>query len=184
MRAALVPVLLVGAIFVTVPACGAKKRVPPPPLPTRAPFIALERDLQGFRDWEIVELTDRKAQGITHVAGRRREYVNHRPPAGATSFPVGTMFVKELMEGADAGHQLFAMVKRGGDYNSRGAPGWEWFELRPRDDGSIGIVWRGINAPVGEDYGGDPSGGCNTCHGLSRSNDYVKSPEVRLSPRS
>ena len=88
--------------------------------------------------------------------------------------------VKELVEGAPEGHKLFAMVKRGGDYNAQGARGWEWFELRERDEGSIGIVWRGTNAPTGEHYGGDPSGGCNNCHDLALKNDYVRSRSVKL----
>jgi hypothetical protein len=160
--------------------CGAKKPLPAPAVMVREPFIALEKDLQSFRGWEAIDLPRGGAQGITHTAGVRREYLNHRPPAGASTFPVGTIFIKELIEGADAGHQLFAMVKRGGGYNRAGAAGWEWFELRPRDDESVGIVWRGVNAPVGESYGGDPAGGCNSCHGIASDNDFVKSSVVRL----
>ncbi|MES1205578.1 MAG: hypothetical protein ABUS79_06535 [Pseudomonadota bacterium] len=182
MRAA-APVAVAMAVAAAA-GCGAPARqATPPPTATPEPFIAFERDLQAFRDWESIDLPRGGAQGITHVAGVRREYLNRRPPAGATRFPVGTIFIKELREGADAGHQLFAMVKRGAGYNRDGATGWEWFELRPRTDGSLGIVWRGINAPVGEEYGGDPAGGCNSCHGMSAANDFVKSPVVKLRPR-
>ena len=72
------------------------------------------------------------------------------------------------------------MVKRGGGYNAQGARGWEWFELAARPDDSLAIVWRGINAPQGEDYGGDPQGGCNDCHARAGRNDFVRSPGLRL----
>jgi hypothetical protein len=146
------------------------------------PFIAFERDLAGFREWEVVDLPRSNGEGMVHVAGRRREYLNRRPPAGAKTFPVGTMLVKEMLEGAAEGHKIFAMVKRGGGYNVDGASGWEWFELRERADGTTGIVWRGINAPAGEGYAGKKSGSCNACHHLATSNDSVESPVVRLIP--
>ncbi len=156
-------------------ACGAdpppRRGLPPTP---GGVFVALERDFQGFRAWERAVLPGTGAQSITHLAGRRTEYVNARPPGGAAAFPVGTILVKEIETGAPAGHQLFAMVKRGGGFNARGARGWEWFELRARRDGSVGIVWRGLNAPDGESYGGDPMGGCNGCHETAMDHDYVK----------
>jgi hypothetical protein len=170
--------------------------------PVRAPFVAFARDFQAFRTWERIDLPSARNQGLTHVAGKRREYVNQRPLPGATEFPVGTILVKELVGGAiqvgtlggltlppamgsdeqarppptRSGHGLFAMVKRGGDFNRAGARGWEWFELGEREgDGSVGIVWRGLNAPDGEGYGsGDPLGGCNGCHDVSAANDYVR----------
>jgi len=42
------------------------------------------------------------------------------------------------------------------------------------------IVWRGVNAPDGENYAGDPLGGCNSCHQLAAKNDYVKTPTLAL----
>ena len=105
--------------------------------------------------------------------------MNARPAPGATSFPVGTMIVKEVRNEQKKTHEIFAMVKRGAGYNQRGAPGWEWFELTERRDESIAIAWRGINAPNGEDYAGDPLGGCNSCHELAAKNDYVR---LRRSP--
>jgi len=146
-------------------------------------FIALERDFQEFRTWTPIDLPERAPQGITHVAGKRREYISQRPPKGATSFPVGTIVVKELLTEAPEGHQIFAMVKRGGGYNARGAPGWEWFELRERLDRSVGIVWRGLSAPVGESYGGDPLGTCSNCHQLSVKNDYIRAGALALAGR-
>ncbi|MET0596054.1 MAG: hypothetical protein ABW133_25360 [Polyangiaceae bacterium] len=149
----------------------------PPPLRS---FLALERDFQGFRGWTAIDLPERGPQGITHVAGKRREYVNRRPPPGLSAFPVGTILVKELLSDAPEGHQIFAMVKRGGSSTSVGAPGWEWFELRERDDKSVGIVWRGLSAPDGESYGGDPLGTCSNCHQMAKKNDFVRATALAL----
>lgn len=150
------------------------------------PFIALEREFKDFRAWERFQLTDRPAQGLTHTGGKRRIFLSARPPAGSRTFPVGTMIVKELVDGHRE-HKLFAMVKRGGGYNAAGAPGWEWFELVERGDGTVGIGWRGLDAPSGESYRGgsnadeaDPLGGCNGCHGVARTNDFVKAPALTL----
>jgi len=161
-------------------ATGCGKKVEPPILPKPAPFIAFERDFQDFRNWSDVELPDVEAQGVTHTEGKAREYVNAFPAPGRTSFPVGTIIVKEVTNDQKKTHEIFAMVKRGAEYNRSGAPGWEWFELREREDESVAIVWRGINAPNGEDYAGDPLGGCNSCHQLSAKNDYVKTKSLAL----
>jgi hypothetical protein len=157
----------------------ARSESAPPPLRS---FLALERDFQGFRGWTAIDLPERGPQGITHVAGKRREYVNRRPPSGLSAFPVGTILVKELLSDAPEGHQIFAMVKRGGSYNAVGAPGWEWFELRERDDKSVGIVWRGLSAPDGESYGGDPLGTCSNCHQMAKKNDFVRATSLALAP--
>ncbi|HEX6278046.1 MAG TPA: cytochrome P460 family protein [Polyangiaceae bacterium] len=144
--------------------------------------MAFERDFQDFRDWTEVPVPKLEAQGVTHTEGDVRQWINARPAPGATSFPVGTMIVKEVTNEAKKTYQVFAMVKRGGDYNRLGAPGWEWFELRERPDESLAISWRGINAPDGESYAGDPLGGCNSCHQLAAKNDYVKSATLALAP--
>src|SRR5262249_15546667 len=142
---------------------------------------AFERDFQGFHQWESFVVEEGGAQSMTHLAGPRRDYLNRRPPAGSTTFPVGTVIVKELEAAATlVDRQIFAMVKRGGEYNSAGAAGWEWFELKNRANGSVQIVWRGVGPPSGERYGGDPTGGCNPCHGLYRPNDFVRSAALDL----
>ena len=157
-------------------------------LPARAPFIALERDFQGFERWTKVNLEGRPAVGATHSAGDAHEYINQLPPAGSHTFPVGTILVKTMKTerrapGVPEGRiDVFAMVKRGASYNAKGTPGWEWFELRPRADKSLGIVWRGVNPPDGEGYGRDVSdGGCNSCHQKAVKNDYVHALALRLS---
>jgi hypothetical protein len=163
-------------------ACG--KKVDPPALPRAEPFIAFERDFQGFRDWREVDLPKLEAQGVTHTEGKAREYVNAFPAPGRSSFAVGTIIVKEVTNEEKKTHEVFAMVKRGGGYNRSGAPGWEWFELHERPDESIAIVWRGINAPNGESYAGDPLGGCNSCHQLAAKNDFVKTATLALAGAS
>lgn len=135
------------------------------------PFIALERNFQGFQNWARVDLADRPEQGGTHLAGGTHEYINSPPVAGAKAFAVGTIFVKTVESQKKS--DIFAMVKRGNGFNASGASGWEWFGLRARADGSVAIVWRGVNAPDGETYGGDPLGGCNGCHGAAAKNDHV-----------
>jgi hypothetical protein len=149
-------------------------------LPKAEPFIAFERDFQDFRAWAEIEMPKVQAQGVTHTEGEARQWINGRPPPTATSFPVGTAIVKEVTDPAKKTRQIFAMVKRGAAYNRSGARGWEWFELRERSDESIAIVWRGVNAPDGESYAGDPLGGCNSCHELAVKNDYVKTPTLVL----
>lgn len=146
-------------------------------------FIALERDFQGFEAWHQVKVSDRPAIGQAHAAGDAHEYINHLPEAGSNTFPVGTILVKTVRKTGDGKKPLdvFAMVKRGGGYNAQGSPGWEWFELRPRADASLGIVWRGINPPDGEGYGRDVKDGCNGCHQKAAHNDYVQAPALSLS---
>jgi hypothetical protein len=157
---------------------GCEPRVP-------EPFIALERDFQAFERWQKVDLSRRPSIGVTHAAGDAHEYISQMPPPGARTFPVGTILVKTVKSDGKKttgdGTDVFAMVKRGAGYNARGSAGWEWFELRRRDDHSLGIVWRGVNPPSGEGYGGDPVGGCNACHQTASKNDYVQAPALTLS---
>jgi hypothetical protein len=167
--------------------------------PVREPFIALESDFQHFDSWHQVDLSHRPAIGETHAAGEAREFINRMPPAGSKTFPVGTILMKTVKATPDGapnepmgdrpaepgkpakkGDDIFAMVKRGGGYNQQGSVGWEWFELRRREDGSVGILWRGINPPSGEGYGRDAQGGCNDCHRKATPNDYVHASALTL----
>lgn len=161
--------------------------------PVREPFVALERDFQRFETWHQVDLAERPAIGETHAAGMAREFINRMPPPGSKTFPVGTILMKTVKPSPDApsakpadgkaakrGDDIFAMVKRGGGYNQAGSVGWEWFELRRRDDGTLGILWRGVNPPDGEGYGRDAQGGCNDCHRKATPNDYVHAAALTL----
>ena len=42
------------------------------------------------------------------------------------------------------------------------------------------ILWYGVAPPAGENYSGSPSGTCNDCHSVAKSNDYVQSPPLQL----
>lgn len=77
---------------------------------------------------------------------------------------MGTIIVKEIVNADPTLSDIVARVKRGGTYNSRGAAGWEWFELRTAAEGGTGILWRGVGPPIGESYLGDIEGGCHACH--------------------
>jgi hypothetical protein len=140
-------------------------------------FVAFAPDFQPFTTWSSRLLDLPSVMGSPHAAGSRTVFINHEPPAGATSFPVGTMIVKRT----EADGQLLARAKRGGNYNSSGAVGWEWFELVTSAGGAVSIKWRGFGPPLGEGYGGDPKAGCNSCHALAAANDYVLTPGLWLS---
>lgn len=143
-------------------------------------FIAFATHFKGFRSWESFPVTTGGGDPV-HTGGPRTEYLKERPAEGADEFPVRTILVKETDTEALADRTVFAMVKRGGDYNASGATGWEWFELKNIDDQTVDIVWRGVGPPAGEKYGGDPNAGCNSCHEGARSNDFVLSTAIRLS---
>jgi hypothetical protein len=162
-------VLLSGAA-----ACGTS---PAAPEGDGGTFVAMGPDFQGFSSWTTQTIQNPVPGGSTHVAGARSIYINMLPPEGATEFPVGTMIVKRT----EADGKIFARAKRGGSFNSKGAAGWEWFEL-VESAGTVVVKWRGLGPPLGETYGGDPNAGCNMCHKLAASNDYVLAPGLMLAP--
>lgn len=162
MRTALAPLALL--LF---SACG------PAPEPTT--FIALERDFADYARWESTtfEVTALEGTEEGHGASVRRVFLSARPPAGAERWPVGTMLVKELPE------VTLAMAKRGGDFNAAGAVGWEWFGLARDANGTVRIKWRGLGAPLGNEYGSS-SATCNNCHASASQLDGVLTPAFRL----
>jgi hypothetical protein len=115
-----------------------------------------------------------------HALGPLVSYINHRPPSGSTSFPLGTIIVKEVNAGDLTSRQIFAMVKRGCGFNSDGAVNWEWYELRNIDADNVLIVWSGNGPTSGETYGGNPHT-CNDCHIGAKANDYVWTAGFQLS---
>ncbi len=131
-------------------------------------FIAFSSDFQDFEQWDhfAADGGDGGAQDPVHTDPTLVEYVNRRAPAGADAFPVGTLIVKEGMQGDPLTRQFFAMAKRGGTFNAGGALGWEWFELQhaAASAGAVTIVWRGYGPPESEIYGGNAKAGCNECH--------------------
>lgn len=139
-------------------------------------FIAFSSTFADYKTWTHVH-SDGPAPGTQpdSVLGPREQYINEVPPPGSTEFPIGTIIVEDRTTTG----VTFAGVKRGGNYNASGAVNWEWFELVTTP--SVAIKWRGVGPPAGEQYGGDPDGGCNSCHAqCGATNDYVCSPYLQL----
>ena len=142
--------------------------------PAETEFVVSDADFAHYRDWPHLDLPP-TANGSFHTSGPRRVYLNQRPPAGATSFPVGTILVKEILNGSG---DTLAMVKRGGDYNADWARGWEWMEI-VAENGAFHIEWRGFEPPPGASYS-EQGVSCNLCHALARNNDWVQSAALHL----
>lgn len=133
-----------------------------------AAFIAFKRDFADFLQWEPFHVEGAADHGGVHFAGARTVYVNQRPPAGSTEWPLGTVLVKAMDDRTVAPATgepppIFAMAKRGGGFNASGARGWEWFGLVMGTDGQPLIEWRGLGPPAGETYGATQQT-CNGCH--------------------
>jgi hypothetical protein len=148
-------------------------------------FVAFQVDFASYPLWDGWEVAVDPV-GPTHLDGPRWVFANALPETGATSFPVGTILVKEARNGPSPDDwDIFAMVKRGGGFNPAGAIGWEWFELARVGDETI-IDWRGDRPPALSGYEcvsidpTAPAGDCNACHGLSWENDYVNDGVLRL----
>ena len=143
-------------------------------------FLAFETSFRGFRGWEAFAAgTGGEVPNSPHLAGQRTAYLNQRPPPGSTAFPVGTIIVKEVVNDDPTKNDIVARVKRGGTYNSRGANGWEWFELRSSTETTSTILWRGVGPPSGESYLGNVEGGCNACH-IGGDDVSILLPTLRL----
>jgi hypothetical protein len=145
-------------------------------------YVASTASFQNFRSWR--SMRSEGPPGITdgiNPTQPRTAYLNQAPPHGSTSFPTGTIIVKEF-EGPSAltDRRVFALVKRGGGYDSAGAVGWEWFELKNLDATNVEVVWRGVVPPAGEAYA-PGSATCNDCHGNAKGNDYVWTTALSLS---
>jgi Cytochrome P460 len=145
-------------------------------------FVAYASSFAGFQNWSTAQATAENDAGDgLHGVGPLEVYWNQAPPHGSTSFPVGTIIVKETEETDPTARIVFAMVKRGDGYNATGANGWEWFSLQNNDDCTVTILWRGLVAPPGQTYANQAIGDCNGCHGLASSNDYVWDSALLLS---
>jgi hypothetical protein len=141
------------------------------------PFIAIAKDFTGFRSWRstpgVGPMGAPQPPEAVHGANLT-SYLNQAPDSGSTEFPIGTIIVKEGTDGGTdvTGRHAFAMVKRGGGYDTAGAVNWEWFELQAVDDQTSTVVWRGSGPPAAEGYAGTPTA-CSDCHKGAQSNDYV-----------
>ena len=153
-------------------ACGAAA-----PGTTTSGAPAFARDFQGYGSWEPFALPGNDADaldgGSVHTSGPRTIFLNQRPAKGSTEFPVGTLIVKQ------GTFSTFAMHKRGGSYNAKGARGWEWLELQTNSAGQVVIVWQGLGPPAGERYG-DINVTCNDCHRAATENDSVLALQMQL----
>lgn len=144
--------------------------------PPGTTFIALDRDFQGFRAWPRTPVGSALLEG--HGEGPRFVYANRPVPAAGETYPMGTILVKAVELDADPTRwEVFAMVKRGGTFNARGAAGWEFFRLRFTNATSVLITGRGL-APTdnGVNLYSTRVEGCNACHGATaRGTDHVLS---------
>ena len=137
-------------------------------------FVALLEDVSNYRSWIQIVLPD----GDTNL-GPRTVYLNHAPPHGSTSWPKGTIIVKEtLVYRGNGAVTVDVMSKRGGGFNTDdgGAPGWEWMGLDLSDDGGVSINWRGAVPPPNAGYGPSQQA-CNGCHLQAIANDCVQLPD-------
>ncbi|MGC4092559.1 MAG: hypothetical protein QM756_32705 [Polyangiaceae bacterium] len=132
---------------------------------TATQFVPVAESFRGYHSWPSFDVTAEAVVVGIHDGSTVTAYMNQLPATGSAEFEQGTMIVKEAV-GGTMEHELFAMARRGGNFNSVGAVGWEWFELENLADGNDGVkvVWRGFGPPIGEVYGGDPNSTCNTCH--------------------
>lgn len=135
-------------------------------------FVAFAPSFSPFRTWtSYMDTLADDGSLPTGVGGPRTQYINMLPPSGSTEFPIGSIIVEVREDG-----KIFASVKRGGDFNASGCVNWEFFELA---EDPVTITWRGTGPPLGDTYGGDPNG-CNNCHTMCASNDYICSPKLQL----
>lgn len=145
-------------------------------LPTEGTFVAMQADFAEYESWSAQPVA---TEDTGHVNGDRIVYLNKPKADDSAAFSTGTILLKTIT--TEAGVDVHAMVKRGGDYNADGAFGWEWFGLTLATDGTPLIEWRGESPPVGEAYGQLPGGGtdsvvtgdCNSCHSAVSANDFV-----------
>jgi hypothetical protein len=147
--------------------------------PTCDTYIALNSAFAGYRNWPSRYVGNAPLAG--HPAGDRTVFINHLPPPGSATYPVGTVIVKEIADHSLPGTpyvELFAMVKRGCDYNMEGARGWEYFHLTLDTYGNPVIRARGIDPSSGDIYETMGGTGCNSCHAAPgrEGADYVFTP--------
>ncbi len=146
-------------------------------------FVAAAQDFAPFRSWRAVPLGDEP--NSADPPGPRVAFVSRAPDASARSYPIGSIIVKAIENTpSPTDWDLFAMAKRGGDFDPSGAVGWEFFLLKLDGDQSIRIVARGtiLTPPVdgGMAYGSAGAIFCGGCHGApgTTATDHVLSPAL------
>jgi hypothetical protein len=131
-------------------------------------FVAQADDFAEFRSWRSVALGAQP--NSADPPGPRVAFVSDAPDAAAHRYPLGTRIVKAIENAPDpSGWDLFAMAKRGGDFDPSGTHGWEFFLLRLDAGGGIAILSRGtvLDNPsdAGAAYGSAGAIFCSGCHG-------------------
>ena len=147
-------------------------------------YIAQQSDFASYMTWGAIDL-GMATDTTGHPVGEEYGYRNKQPKGG--KYPVGTILVKEIhVDDVETDWELFAMVKRGGDYNAGGAVGWEYFTLRLNAQDIPIIETRGPNPADtdsnGHGYGQAENGvTCNRCHAAPGNdvNDYTLSAGLR-----
>jgi hypothetical protein len=181
--------------------CGPEASAPPsppaasPPASPPAELVATHADFEGFQRWERIALESATVPTKARP-GPAAVYVNRRAPAGATSWPVGTILVKAIESGPDPRDwTVHAMVKRGATFNPTGAVGWEFFGLQLTAEGRPVILWRSEGDNDGHSYSaglsiagpvGTPPGAeltCIDCHAAAWQDDDVLTPALSLRAR-
>lgn len=164
--------------------CGSEAATPPAAAP--AELVATAADFRGYESWTRF---DRGVFGFVpaHPDGATTVFVNRLPEPGSTTFPVGTIIVRQTEAGPREAWEVHAMVKRGGEFNPLGAVGWEYFDLRLPPEGEPlvpTVLWHGEGPEnEGDGYATAAGGvllGCNHCHGAVPENDSVIGAELQL----
>jgi hypothetical protein len=186
-----------GAALALALTAGAGCSVAPSAGPDGGQFVAFDTTFNSFHTWPSAvampspSLPPVDAGGVGPDGGAtdggvhpppETEYWQIPTPPTGNAFPLGTIIVKETEEADPTARQVFAMVKRGADFNANGAVNWEFFELTNNANGTETINWRGYGPtnPTMDIYGGNPNV-CNDCHAKAVSNDYVWSAALQLS---
>ena len=103
--------LALGAVLILV-GCGGGGGNPQPDAST--PFLAFATDFTGYHSWQHYDTSDAGVLVGIHDGRPITEYINDLPPHGSTTFPIGTIVVKEVSgpEPDGGSHPVLAMVKR------------------------------------------------------------------------
>ncbi len=150
-------------------------------------FIALQQDFADYASWQKFYFGHEPLEG--HPTGPRYGFVKQTLRPGELKYPIGDIIVKVIEVSAEpSSWDLFAMAKRGGNFNPTGAKNWEFFSLSLATSGVPVIVARGIDASdpansLGHGYAGATGNfiRCNGCHGdpTMAKNDYILNPELQ-----
>jgi len=146
--------------FVSLLACTSADGSTPDAGPSM--FIAVRSDFEPYASWPSFYLGTVPPPDAPDLAGPRTVYINRMPPAGAKSFPVGTIIVKRI--------------------EAQPTPqSWQLFGLSIDARDNVAIDWRGDGPPPDGSYGGLASSiGCVFCHMNAKANDFVQTPALAL----